>query len=137
MKWKTSSFWLRAALLTTVALLVALGMSGCGASKPTPTAVAEAVATSTEAAPATATPAPSATFTTEPTATATPEPTATYTPPPTSTNTPAPTSTNTPAPTPTPVDNSNCITCHTSEDTLKALAKEPEEGGESLSEGEG
>lgn len=33
-------------------------------------------------------------------------------------------------------DNSSCIDCHTSEETLKQLAKEPEEE-ESLSEGEG
>lgn len=36
-----------------------------------------------------------------------------------------------------PADDSGCITCHTSEDVLKQLAKEPEESGESLSEGEG
>lgn len=33
-------------------------------------------------------------------------------------------------------DSSNCVDCHTSEETLKQLAKEPEEE-ESLSEGEG
>ena len=34
------------------------------------------------------------------------------------------------------VDSSSCIVCHTDQETLKALAVEPEEG-ESLSEGEG
>ena len=39
--------------------------------------------------------------------------------------------------TPTPIaDNSTCIACHTDEEALKALAKEPEEV-EHLSEGEG
>lgn len=34
------------------------------------------------------------------------------------------------------VDSSNCIACHTDQETLQALAEEPEEE-ESLSEGEG
>jgi hypothetical protein len=33
-------------------------------------------------------------------------------------------------------DSSNCVDCHTDEETLKAVAEEPEEV-ESLSEGEG
>ncbi len=33
-------------------------------------------------------------------------------------------------------DSSNCVACHTSQDVLKSLAKEPEQA-ESLSEGEG
>ena len=44
-----------------------------------------------------------------------------------------------PAPTKTDISqdgSSNCITCHTSQEDLKALAEEPEET-ESLSEGEG
>jgi hypothetical protein len=36
-----------------------------------------------------------------------------------------------------PVDDESCVTCHTSEEVLKALATEPEESGEGLSEGEG
>jgi hypothetical protein len=60
----------------------------------------------------------------------------------------------TPAPGPTPValgfplpapthveveaaDDQSCIDCHTDEETLKAVAKEEEGGGETLSEGEG
>ena len=34
-------------------------------------------------------------------------------------------------------DDSSCVACHTDEETLRALAVEPEEGGEELSEGEG
>jgi hypothetical protein len=34
------------------------------------------------------------------------------------------------------VDDTACVTCHTDEETLKAVAEEPEET-ESLSEGEG
>lgn len=42
-----------------------------------------------------------------------------------------------PTETPSPaVDSSTCIACHTDEETLKALAKEPEKA-EHLSEGEG
>lgn len=35
-----------------------------------------------------------------------------------------------------PVDNSTCIACHSNEEMLRALAKEPEKA-EALSEGEG
>ena len=46
-----------------------------------------------------------------------------------------------PAPTPTPAevaqaDDSSCIDCHTTQETLEALAQEPEDA-EELSEGEG
>ena len=34
-------------------------------------------------------------------------------------------------------EDDNCITCHTSKETLQELAVEPEEEGEELSEGEG
>jgi hypothetical protein len=57
-------------------------------------------------------------------------PTEPLAPPPT--HTPAPTE----EPTPEVVDDTGCITCHTDEEILKSLAKEPEEA-ESLSEGEG
>ena len=62
-------------------------------------------------------------------------PTATLAP----TDTPEPTATATEEPGPTAAvvaDASNCVTCHTSEETLQQLAKE-EAPAESLSEGEG
>lgn len=34
-------------------------------------------------------------------------------------------------------DDENCVTCHTSKETLQELAVEPEAEGEELSEGEG
>ena len=65
-----------------------------------------------------------------------PPPTATLAP----TDTPAPeptaTATEAPAAEPVAIDSANCITCHTSEETLQKLAVE-EEPAESLSEGEG
>jgi hypothetical protein len=74
------------------------------------------------------------------------EPTATlYAPPPTDIPPPPPGPTpealDFPLPPPTPAgsdpaDDQSCITCHTDEETLKALATE-EEMAESLSEGEG
>ncbi len=36
-----------------------------------------------------------------------------------------------------PVSDQNCVDCHTSEETLKAVAVEEDEGHEALSEGEG
>ena len=76
------------------------------------------------------------------------EPTPTLYPPP-PTDIPAPPPGPTPAaldfPLPAPTqpaeesgpDDQSCVDCHTSEDVLKALATEPEDSGESLSEGEG
>ncbi len=60
------------------------------------------------------------------------------------TNTPVPPPTDTPAPTDTPVPPSptpipsadNCVTCHTDEETLKALAVEKQTGSKET-EGEG
>ena len=72
---------------------------------------------------------------TQPPPTDTPAPTATLAP----TDTPEPTATATEAPSPTAIvvaDATNCVTCHTSEETLQKLAKE-EEPAEKLSEGEG
>ena len=58
-------------------------------------------------------------------------------PPPTEAPTePPPTATPTEEPTPEPVDDTACVACHTDEETLKAVAEEPEET-EALSEGEG
>ena len=65
-----------------------------------------------------------------------PEPSPTLAP--TDTPAPAPTAAATEAPAAAPVslDSTNCVTCHTSEETLQKLAVE-EEPAESLSEGEG
>jgi mono/diheme cytochrome c family protein len=105
-----------------VALLV---LAACGGgSTPAPTVVVEAPAAPTAVPP---TEAP----TREPTA----APTATLAP----TDAPEPTATAIEAPSPTAAvvaDASNCVTCHTSEETLQQLAKE-EDPAEELSEGEG
>ncbi len=113
-----------AVVLLGLLLLLALALAGCGEPAAAPTEPVEA--TEVSAAPATPTSAP-----TEPPPTETPtEPPPTDTPVPT--DTPAPTDT----PTPEPIDDSGCITCHTDDETLKALAKE-EEKPEVESEGEG
>jgi hypothetical protein len=119
---RTKTFWIAGRGCTIIAALLVLGwlLAGCGAE---PTAVV--------------TQAPTDIPTEPPTATATPaEPPPTDTPAPT--DTPLPTDTPVPTETPTPevVDDSACIACHTSEETLKALAKE-EEKPEVESEGEG
>jgi hypothetical protein len=74
----------------------------------------------------------------EPTATLYPPPPTDIPPPPPG---PTPEALDFPLPPPTPAisdlpDDQSCITCHTDEETLKALATE-EEAAESLSEGEG
>ncbi len=85
-----------------------------------------------------ATPAPTAPTAVPPAATAVPptqapEPTLA----PTDTPAPAPTATATEAPVAAaPIDSTNCVTCHTSEETLQKLAVE-EAPAEKLSEGEG
>jgi outer membrane biosynthesis protein TonB len=121
-------------MLLGLLLMLALVLAGCGgepAAAPTeppePTEVAAATAEPT-AAP-TEPPPPTDVPTEEPTLEPTEEPTEAPTEPP-------PTATPTEEPTPEPVDDSGCITCHTDEETLKALAVEPE-AAESLSEGEG
>ena len=107
-------------------LVFALLLAGCGEPTVIPTEPQEP----TEVAVVPPTSAP-----TEP-----PTPTALPTdPPPTLTDVPTeppPTATPTEEPTPEPVDDSACITCHTSEETLQALAVE-EEVPEVESEGEG
>ena len=93
--------------LAVAGLLIAVLVAGCGGAP--------------EPAPEPPSPSPTAVQT------APPEPEPTDTPPPP------------PPPTPTEVvlaDPANCITCHTSQETLQALAEEPEEQ-ESHSEGEG
>jgi hypothetical protein len=117
--------------LATVALLLFTALillSACGGAEPTTVAV-EPTAAATEPPPPTSVPTEPPAPTDAPTEPTAPTEAPTEPPP---TNTPAPTDT----PTPEVVDDSACITCHTDEETLKALATEPEEA-ESLSEGEG
>lgn len=120
-------------MLLGLALLLALVLAGCGgeptAKPPEPTEVAAATVAPTPTEAPTEPPPPTDVPTEEPTLEPTEEPTEAPTEPP-------PTPTPTEEPTPEPVDDSGCITCHTDEETLKALAKEPE-AAESLSEGEG
>jgi outer membrane biosynthesis protein TonB len=122
----------RASGLLSLLVLVGLVLAACGgAATPAPTAAPTEVAQAPTELPAPT--EPPATATTAPVATA--EPTATLAP----TQTPEPTPTEAPTEAPTaaaPADATNCVTCHTSEETLQQLAKE-QEAGESLSEGEG
>lgn len=106
------------ATLVALLMLVPLVLVACG--EPT-SAPPEPAATEVSVEPPAATSAP-----TEP-----PTPTDVPTEPP-PTDTPVPTE----EPTPVVLDDSACIACHTSEETLKAMAVE-EEVAESLSEGEG
>jgi cytoskeletal protein RodZ len=130
---RTTTFWAgraSTALVLGLLLLTALLLSGCGAAA---TASPEATALAVEPTSAPTEPAEPTSVPTEP-----PSPTATPTqlPP---TDTPAPTDTPLPTDTPTPeaVDDTACISCHTDEETLQAVAEEPEDVGEDLSEGEG
>ncbi len=128
---KTTTFFAAGRWLAiAAALVIAIGLlAGCGAE---PTAVvSQATAAPTEAPTQAPTEAP----------TERPTPTLVPTEPPTSpppTDTTAPTDTPAPTETATPeaVDDSACITCHTSEETLQALATE-EEAPAAESEGEG
>ena len=113
-------------------LIIALAtLAGCGgqpAAQPTAVAQVETAVPPTEAPPtptATAIPptqAPEPSPTLAPTDTPAPEPTAT--------------ATEAPAAEPVAIDSTNCVTCHTNEETLQKLAVE-EEPAENLSEGEG
>ena len=119
---KTRTFsanWRWATVAIVLLLLAGLSLAGCGG---------EPTAAPTEVA---AEPTP----TTAPTeAPPTEEPTEV---PPTATPTQVPpTATPTEEPTPEVVDNSACVTCHTDQETLQALAVEPE-APEVESEGEG
>jgi hypothetical protein len=112
--------WMAVAL----SLLISLLVGACGEPPAAPTE--PSTPTEIAAAPSTPTSAP-----TEPPPTDPPTaPPATATPPPT--DTPMPTAT----PTQEPVDDTACIACHTSQETLQAVA-DAEEEPESLSEGEG
>jgi hypothetical protein len=110
------------------AFLLLFFLAGCGA-EPTDVAVAPAEAQAATSAP-TEPPAP--------TDTAAPTDTVAPTEPVAPTDTPLPTDTPAPTDTATPevVDDSACVTCHTSQETLQALATE-EEAPEVESEGEG
>jgi PBP1b-binding outer membrane lipoprotein LpoB len=128
---KTRTFlagWRGTAILLGLLFLLTLMLVGCGG-EPTAAPTEPPPPTEVSAAPATPTSAP-----TEP-----PTPTDIPTEPPTPTDVPTeppPTATPTEEPTPEPVDDTACITCHTSEETLQALAIE-EEAPEVESEGEG
>jgi len=118
----------KAAVLLGLLLVLALLLVGCGGE---PTAVPTEPPEPTEVSAAAPTP------TEEPTQPPTPTKEPTEPPTPTEEPTePPPTATPTEEPTPVPVDDTACIGCHTDEETLKAVAVEPEES-ESLSEGEG
>jgi outer membrane biosynthesis protein TonB len=110
--------WNGAMGLLVLLILLLLLLVGCG--EPTAAPTEPPQATKVSAAEPTSAP-------TEPPPTKTPVPTE---PPPT--DTPEPTDT----PTPEPIDDSGCITCHTSDETLQAMATEPE-APEVESEGEG
>jgi hypothetical protein len=125
--------WVRVAVVAGILLLGGVLFAACGGQPAAeqPAEPATAVAEAPTAAPPTAAP---------PTDTAIP-PTDTPAPSPTlaPTDTPEPTATATEAPTAAPVvsvDSTNCVTCHTSEESLQVLAKE-EAPAETLSEGEG
>lgn len=83
---------------------------------------------------------PAAISAVEPTPTAYPPPPTDIPPPPPG---PTPAALSFPLPAPEeagaeePVDDQNCVDCHTDEETLKAVAEKAEENQESLSEGEG
>ena len=121
-------------MLLGLLLVLVLLLAGCGGeptaapTEPPPTEVAVQPTT-----PPTELPAP-----TEPPVPTEVPPTEVPTePPPTEAPTePPPTATPTEEPTPEAVDDTACVACHTDEETLKAVAEEPEET-EALSEGEG
>jgi outer membrane biosynthesis protein TonB len=122
--------WKGVALLSGLLLVLVLVLAGCGGEPPAvPAEPTEVVAAPTEPLAPTDVPTEALTPTDVPTEPPTPTDVPTEPPP---THTPAPTE----EPTPEVVDDTGCITCHTDEEILKSLAKEPEEA-ESLSEGEG
>lgn len=127
---RTTRRWVGTLALLGLLIVGVVTLAACG-SQPAaqPTVAAQA--------PTAAPPPP----TTAPTNTAvppTPAPEPSPTLAPTDTPAPEPTATATEAPTAAPVslDATNCITCHTSEETLQKLAQE-DEPAEKLSEGEG
>jgi predicted small lipoprotein YifL len=115
------------ASLLILLFLFTLILAGCGGE---PTAAPTELPPPTEVAAAAPTVAP-----TEPPPAPTEEPTLEPTPTDVPTE-PPPTATPTEEPTPEPIDDTGCITCHTSEETLQAMATE-EEAPEVESEGEG
>ena len=127
----TTRKWAGTLALLGLLIIGVATLAGCGgqpAAQPPTVAQVETAVPPTEAPPA-----PTATVIPP---TQAPEPSPTLAP----TDTPAPeptaTATEAPAAEPVAIDSANCITCHTSEETLQKLAVE-EEPAESLSEGEG
>lgn len=120
----------RGGVLLGLLVVLALLTVGC-AGEPTVAPTEPPEPTEISAAPSTPTeePTQAPTPTEEPTELPTPTEEPTELPP---TATPTPTE----EPTPEPVDDTACVNCHTDEETLKAVAEEPEET-EALSEGEG
>ena len=123
--------WVGTLALLGLLIIGVATLAGCGGQPaPQPTAVAQV---ETAVPPTEAPPAPTATAIPP---TQAPEPSPTLAP----TEMPAPeptaTATGAPAAEPVAIDSANCITCHTSEETLQKLAVE-DEPTESLSEGEG
>ena len=127
--------WGGVALTAATLLLVALLLATCGGQPAAPapvepTAIAQAPAAPPADTAVPPTQAPPADTAVPPTQA--PEPSPTLAP----TDTPAPAPTATEAAAAASVDSTNCVTCHTSEETLQKLAKE-EAPAEKLSEGEG
>jgi len=122
--------WGVVAVLSGLLLVLIVVLAGCGG-EPTavPTEPKEVAVAPTEPPAPTDVPAEPPVPTDVPTEPPTPTDVPTEPPP---TDTPVPTE----EPTPEVVDDTGCITCHTSEETLQALATE-EEAPEVESEGEG
>jgi hypothetical protein len=121
--------------LLSLLAIGAVALAGCGgqpAAQPATLPTADAQAATT-VPPTEAPPAPTATAVPP---TQAPEPSPTLAPTEAPTAEPTATATEAPAAEPVSVDSTNCVACHTSEETLQQLAVE-EEPAESLSEGEG
>jgi len=120
-------------VLLSLLIIGAIALGGCSG-QPAAAPAAEPTTVTQAATAVPPTEVPPTNTTVPPTQPPAPSPTLA----PTDTPAPEPTATATEAPVAAPVviDSTNCITCHTSEETLQKLAVE-EEPAESLSEGEG
>ena len=127
---RTTRSWVGTLALLGLLIIALAALAGCGgqpAAQPTIVAQVETAVPPTEAVPPTNTAVPP----TQP-----PEPSPTLAPTETPEPEPTATATEAPAAEPVSIDSTNCIACHTSEETLQKLAVE-EKPAESLSEGEG